>query len=217
MTNTKTLFATILLASAATSSAAVLSYDDGTAESGFGAGSASAIWMVRYATPTPGVTQVSEIGAMFGSAALPGQSGGNGVALTFGVWSDPNGDGNPTDGLLLAFGPGVTASVDTNTVVTFTFGAPVTVATNNFFVGYALPGNGGFPASLDTGTPIPNTSWGFIGTDINTLGNNGAPFDLNTISPGNVIIRATVVPEPGSMMTLGAAGLLGMMRRRRRA
>lgn len=197
--------------------AAVLLNDDGTADMSF-VGPSTSIWMERYTTPSPGFTQVTGMSTAFGFPGInPGTSIANGTALTFCLWSDPNGDGNPSDGLLLISGNGVSAAENTNTFVNYLFASPVTVSTANFFVGYMMTtGAGQAPLGYDSDTSLANTAYAFFGSDINTLATNGAPLDLNTVSPGTAMIRALVtVPEPSAAILFGVGVLIAAVRRRR--
>lgn len=194
--------------------AQTLSHDDGLG-SNINTGTTSSLWLVRYATPTPGVTQVSGLSAAFGPDTNP--SFPNGQALTFGLWSDPNGDGNPSDAVLLASGAGSTANVTTGAFVTFSFAAPVTVATSNFFVGYYMPAAPNSYIYFDNNNSLPNTTWLLIApSDTVNLANNapGNTFDLNGFSPGVGMVHAELgvaaVPEPATVLAgLGAAFLSG--------
>ena len=198
--------AAFIVLGATPAGAVLLVHDDGTAETTFGAySSIDTIWLVHYNTPdlTP-YWAVSDVRAVFGSPVSPGYSGGNGQALTFGVWSDPNGDGNPADGLLLGSGSGVTSFVDT-----ITFGAPVELTTSSFFVGYYLPVNNTFPVGFDRSTPLTGTSYALLGNTLSDLSLNSAPYDLSDSDSGVSMISADVVAVPEPANALGVLLLLG--------
>lgn len=201
-------------------SAQTLGYDDGSGTN-VNTGATSSLWLVRYATPAPGSTQVSGLSAAFGPDTNPGFP--NGQALTFGIWSDPNGDGNPSDAVLLDSGSALTANVTTGAFVDFTFSSPVTVNTTNFFVGYYMPAAPGSYIYYDPDNSLPNTTWLLIApSDTSNLANNpsGNTFDLTTFSPGVGMIHAqlgvTAVPEPATVATGLGAALLGAWSARRR-
>jgi len=194
-------------------SAQTLSYDDGLG-SNINTGATSSLWLVRYATPTPGVTQVSGLSAAFGPDSNPNYP--NGQGLTFGLWSDPNGDGNPSDAVLLASGLGVTANVTTGAFVNFSFAAPVTVTTSNFFVGYYMPAAPNSYIYFDNNNSLPNTTWLLIapGDTVNLANNSpGSTFDLNGFSPGVGLVHAELgvaaVPEPATVLAGLGAALMG--------
>lgn len=202
-------------------SAQTLSYDDGSG-SNINTGATSSLWLVRYATPAPGTTQVSGLSAAFGPDTNPTYP--NGQGLTFGVWSDPNGDGNPSDAVLLASGSGATANVTTGAFVDFTLASAVTITTNNFFVGYYMPAAPNSYIYYDNNSSPANTTWLLIApSDTVNLSNNspGNTFDLTTFSPGVGMIHAQLgvaaVPEPGTILAgLGAVSLGGWSLWRRR-
>jgi hypothetical protein len=83
--------------------------------------------------------------------------------VTIAVWSDPNGDGDPTDGLLLGSVAGTIQNEGTDTFVNYTFSPPVDVsAFTSFFVGDMTPANGGpehFFQGLDENGPLHMQSW----------------------------------------------------------
>jgi hypothetical protein len=178
-------------------SAQVLSYDDGSRNNGVTSNATPSLWLVRYATPAPGTTQVSGLSAAFGVVGNPAYP--DGQALTFGIWSDPNGDGNPSDGVRLSSGTGVTANVATGAFVTFNFPSPVTVATSNFFVGYYMPSAPNSYVTTDSSTSPLNTTWALLNpTSTTTLASNNpaSTFDLATLFTGVGMIRANLGPPP---------------------
>src|SRR5262249_14741312 len=120
----------------------------------------------------------------------------DGLPYTAVLWSDPNGDGQPDDAVVLATAPGVVASQGTNTFII----TPITPtgATTHFFVGFLITQVAGqFPAAFDESAPIFDRSFvagAFTpgGGDINCLTCNDLP-----VAPienyglfGNWLIRA---------------------------
>ena len=80
----------------------------------------------------------------------------NGLPYTAVLWSDPNGDGSPTDAVVLAMAPGVISQAGTDTFITTAI-PPTMVTTANFFVGFLITHTAGqFPAAFDeTRTNFP--------------------------------------------------------------
>ena len=64
--------------------------------------------------------------------------------MTIAVWSDPNGDGDPSDAALLGSVAGTVQNSGTDTFINYTFSPPVDVsAFSSFFVGDLTPMNNG--------------------------------------------------------------------------
>ncbi|MEO8951140.1 MAG: dockerin type I domain-containing protein [Chthoniobacterales bacterium] len=172
-------------------------YDDGTSEQGVGFGNGSqnfeGIWLNQFAV-IPGQTSITSVQVAWGSPLFPGFAP-NGTPVTIGVWSDPNGDGDPTDSLLLGSVTGTVQNSDTDTFVTYTFASAVNLpaGATSFFIGDMTPMNNGpqeFWQGQDTSDHAPNKSW--------VVANSaGTPVDLNTL--GNNDLRETI----------DSAGLLG--------
>ncbi len=111
------------------------------------------------------------------------------------LWSDRNGDGNPTDAAVLATASGVISNQGTDTFITTNF-PPTVVTTSNFFVGFFIShGAGQFPAAFDETAPtFSNRSYvaGGANGDFHNLNNNDlpvAPIESYGL-PGNWLIRA---------------------------
>ena len=128
--------------------------------------------------------------------------------MTIAIWSDPNGDGNPTDGLLLGSVAGTIQNEGTDTFVNYTFNPPVDVsAFTSFFVGDMAPANGGpehFFQGIDETPPSHVRSWiaangDGSNVDINTIGNNDLIGTIDSFGlPGNWLIRADTGGGGGS-------------------
>ena len=128
--------------------------------------------------------------------------------MTIAIWSDPNGDGDPTDGLLLGSVAGTIQNEGTDTFVNYTFSPPVDVsAFTSFFVGDMTPMNNGpehFFQGLDENGPLHMRSWIAANgdgspVDINTIGNNDLIGTIDSFGlPGNWLIRADTGGGGGS-------------------
>jgi hypothetical protein len=178
--------------------------DDGTAEDAIGLTAGGDIIALNEFAVTPGNETIKTVSIAWGTPAFPDPSL-NGLPYTVAIWSDPNGDGNPNDAVLLNTAGGVVASQGTDTFITTDI-PDTTITTANFFVGFLLTQNAGqFPAAFDQSAPtFSNRSYvagGSAGTgDINNLNNNELPvaaiesFGL----VGNWLIRADSegVPTP---------------------
>ena len=169
-------------------------YDDGTIESSIGVqpANSSIVWMNGF-TVKPGATTITSIALTFGRPVAARSNLVNGQPVAIYLWSDPNGDGNPSDAKVLRGVSGVTANVDTNTFNVFPI-TPITLPVgSHFFVGAILT-EWGFqvPGSIDLNRRMHNSwirGWGpGIFPDPNNI---GATINLdNTSVPGSFMIRA---------------------------
>lgn len=193
--------------------------DDGTSENGVGLQAAGATFMALNSfSITGGNNIIISISIAWGTPAFP-NSTLNGLTYTAVLWSDPNGDGSPTDAVVLATAPGVIAGADTNTFILSPI-TPTTVLTTNFFVGFIITQATAtqFPAALDQTDPdLPNRSFAVVGSNINNL--SGAITIESAGLPGNWLIRANAIPEPSTyaLVGVGLVGLIFLHRRRRQA
>jgi len=176
--------------------------DDGSAEDGVGFGNGAqnfeSLWMNHFDV-IAGQTMITTVSVAWGTPLFPDPSN-NGTPVTIAVWSDPNGDGDPTDGLLLGSVAGTIQNEGTDTFVDYTFNPPVDVsAFTSFFVGDMTPANNGpehFFQGLDETPPSHNQSWIAANgdgspVDINTIGNNDTIGTIDSFGlPGNWLIRA---------------------------
>jgi hypothetical protein len=156
--------------------------DDGTAEDsvGFGNGSQNfeSLWFNQFAV-IAGQTMISTVSVAWGTPAFPDPSM-NGTPITIGIWSDPNGDGNPSDAVLLGQVSGTIQNAGTDTFVNYSLNPPVDVsAFTSFFVGDMTPMNNGtehFFQGIDETPPMHRQSW------VAAM-SSGGPVDF--VHPGN--------------------------------
>ncbi len=161
--------------------------DDGMAEDSVGLTAGGSLVALNEFPVSGGNNVITSISIAWGTPAFPDPSL-NGLPYTAVLWSDPNGDGSPTDAVVLAMAPGVISQEGTNTFLT-TVIPPTMVTTANFFVGFLISHAAGqFPAALDESAPIPNRSWVDATANINDL--SGAITIESAGLPGNWLIRA---------------------------
>ena len=181
---------------------AVYMIDDGTAEDAVGFGNGiqnfQAIWFNQFDV-IPGQTMISTVSVAWGTPASPDPAM-DGTAITIGVWSDPNGDGNPSDAVLLGQVDGTIQNSGTDTFVDYTLSPPVDVgAFSSFFVGDLTPMNNGpeeFFQGIDQNSTLHRQSWvagNSDGSDVDFVnpGNNDTVGLIDDFGiPGNWLIRA---------------------------
>ena len=162
--------------------------DDGTAEDSIGLTSGGTFAAVNSFPVSGGNNVITSISIAWGTPAFPDPTL-NGLPYTVGLWSDPNGDGSPTDAVLLAQAPGIIAAAGTDTFITTPI-PPTMVTTTNFFVGFLITHTAGqFPAAFDETAPtLPNRSWVAITSSISDL--SGAQTIESAGLVGNWLIRA---------------------------
>ncbi len=190
--------------------------DDGTSENSVGLTAGGAVgWLVGFG----GIGEsnsISAISTTYGTPLFPGGYGPTGP-VTVAVWDDPNDDGDPTDGVLLATATATVSagSIDTDVFQTVTLTSPVT-ANGIFFVGAVVNHPAGqFPAPLDQssgggGCASGPGSWVFGDTtgtaNLMTLSaNNVPPASAAGVGlPGNWLLRVACAPgSTGTPFCLG--------------
>src|SRR5438067_3058872 len=162
--------------------------DDGTAEDSVGLTNGGNLLCLNSFPVSGGNNLITSISIAWGTPAFPDPSL-NGLPYTAYLWSDPNGDGSPTDGVVLASAPGVVAREGTDTFLTTNL-PPTMVNTANFFVGFVIThAPGQFPAAFDETPPtLPNRSWVSIGGNPNNM-SDAVPIESVGLV-GNWLIRA---------------------------
>jgi len=191
--------------------------DDGTAEDGVGFGNGvqnfESLWMNQFDVIS-GQTMITTVSVAWGTPFFPDPSN-NGTPVTIAIWSDPNGDGDPHDAVLLGSVAGTIQNEGTDTFVDYTFSPPVDVSgLTSFFVGDMTPMNNGpehFYQGLDETPPSQMRSWIAANSDgspvdINNVGNNDTIGTIDSFGlPGNWLIRAdtggAVSPTPTSTVS----------------
>src|SRR6478672_4424449 len=102
---------------------AVYQLDDGTMEDsvafGNGLQNFESLWFNHFDV-IAGQTSISTVSVAWGTPIAPDPSQ-NGTPVTIAVWSDPNGDGSPTDAVLLGSVAGTVQNSSTDTFVDYTF------------------------------------------------------------------------------------------------
>src|SRR5206468_916779 len=144
---------------------AVYMIDDGTAENavawGNGLQNEEALWFNQFDV-VAGQTMISTVSVAWGTPLFPDPAM-DGTPVTIAIWSDPNGDGDPSDGVLLGSVAGTIQNSGTDTFIDYTFSPPVDVsAFTSFFVGDMTPMNNGpehFFQGTDEDSTLHRQSW----------------------------------------------------------
>src|SRR6476659_8006783 len=185
--------------------------DDGTAEDSVGLTAGGNLLVLNSFPVSGGNNVITSISCAFGTPLFPDPTL-NGLPYTAVLWSDPNGDGSPTDAVVLAQAPGVVSNAGTDTFITTTI-PPTMVTTANFFVGFLITHAAGqFPAAFDETPPtLPTRSWVDATSNINHL---RAAITIESAGlVGNWLIRAdgntggptpTATPSPTPTATCAA-------------
>ena len=170
--------------------------DDGTSEDSIGLTAGGDFIVLSEFAVVPGSETITSVDIAWGTPNFPDPTL-NGLPYTVCVWNDPDGDGNPTDAVLLTTAKGVVTQQGTDTFINTPI-PPTTITTPNFFVGLLITqASGQFPCAFDESNPLSNRSyWAGDSTphsgDIMDLNNN--EFPVVTIESagllGNWLIRA---------------------------
>ncbi len=128
--------------------------DDGTAENSIGVLDGGDLIALNEFAVVPGSETITSVSIAWGYPASPDPSL-NGLPYTVAVWSDPDGDGDPMDAVLLTTSPEMISMASTDTFITTPI-TPTTITTPNFFIGFLIPrlASGQFAASEDTTRPM---------------------------------------------------------------
>jgi hypothetical protein len=179
--------------------------DDGTAEDGVGFGTGlqnfEALWFNQFDVIS-GQTTIASISIAWGTPSIFDPDI-NGTPITIAVWSDPNGDGKPSDSVLLGSANGFMVNSGTDTFVTYPFTPAITLPAGaiSFFVGDRTPMNDGPEhvwQAIDENSTLFRQSWvaGMVDgspVDLEHPGNNNFLGIIDDFGiPGNWLIRADV-------------------------
>jgi hypothetical protein len=183
---------------ASSSQALVYSLDDGTGS--FGEGRSPNFTFGNHFIVVPGGEIITSVSIAW--------SDGNGTPVTIKLWSDPNGDGNPNDAILLSSVAGLVANAGTDTFNTYDI-PDVHLFLPSFFVGASLTGAplGVTFARADSTPPSANQSWVASAADFSgssPLVETGEDFMVRANAIGLL-----AVPEPVSLalLAIGVAGI----------
>lgn len=209
MKRVATLFALLLSASAA--SAYTYQIDNGNYADSWTFTNGNTTWANHF-TAVSGNNVIDKVLIAFGDNSNQNM---NGQSVTIKLWNDPNGDGNPSDAVLLTSYLGTVANAGTTLFNEFDIAN--TAVASSFFVGASLVAEYGttgmmYPASIDDQLGVD--SWLWSGDDPSNAYNIGTVYER-----GSFMVRATTVdnsvPEPGSLALLGIglAGLGGFRRK----
>jgi hypothetical protein len=168
---------------------------DGTTENSIGTNNpAHDILWITSQGETGVTTVVKSISTAWGTPLFGGTSAPpDGSPARVGIWSDPNGDRNPTDAVLLQEVATVIAGSNTDALQTVTL-SPSVLVTGRYFIGASCAG-GTFPAPLDQSSgPGGGFHWVVGGTagpiNYNNLAGAGIPpTNEDTIAPGRWLIN----------------------------
>ena len=188
----------------------IYAIDDGTAEDavGLNIGDRADLVCLNEFAVVPGAETITSVSLAWGTPVYfdPTLDGLHYLAV---LWSDPNGDGDPSDAVVLGTAPGVISSQGTDTFLVTDLAR--TIPTSNFFVGFVVnQGVNQYPAAFDETNPLSNRSY-IAGddtppADIYDLTNN--PYAALPIEDygliGNWLIRADGASS-SPLRLLGAA------------
>jgi hypothetical protein len=160
--------------------------DDGTAEDSIqfsnGVQNLEALWFNQFDVIL-GQETIASVSVAWGSPLFPDNI--NGTPVIIAIWSDPNGDGNPSDAVLLGSTSGTIVNAETDTFVTYPFSPPVTLppGATSFFVGDMTPMNNGpvhYIQAIDENSVLFRQSWVAAMSD-------GSPVDINNVGSNDFL------------------------------
>jgi hypothetical protein len=159
-------------------------------------------------TITPGATTLTSIDVVWGSRLNPNLP--NGLSADVLLMSDPNGDGNPNDALVLQSFSTTTVNVGTDTFNNYAI-TPTTLAPGtNFFAG-------AFIRDVPTGSawiPLDTNAIGLASKNwwnVVVSGPVGPYNPMSLFGPDfTIMTRVNAVPEPATIaaLAMGAAALV---------
>jgi len=174
--------------------------DDGVSEDGLGVTAGADIGALAGHTVAAGGGKIASISVAWGGST-------NGTAAMVRVWSDPNQDGSPADGLVLGSAATTVQNAGTDTFITVPLVPPVSVGPpgTKFFVGFTLTSSD-YVVAIDQTTPVLGRNWIVASAystppldpnDLDAAYNN----PLGTLESygfdGNLMIRAEGIPAGG--------------------
>ena len=134
--------------------------DNGISNNSLGLTNGGELVSIHKFTAVGGTDTITKIKATWGSPAFPGGNVTVGAAVKVFVWSDPNQDGNPVDGVIVTQGAGVVTNVDNDVFDVYT--VPAGVVSGIFFVGASVSQIAGeFPSSMDQ-TTLPGAAVAYV-------------------------------------------------------
>ncbi len=177
--------------------------DNGGNAGGIGIGTGALIWMNHF-TVQAGAELITSIEVGYG----PGVAG---RATTFGIWSDPNNDGDPTDGVLLANFNSIPSTPNGRQIIRADIPLiDVGDAGDSFFVGARVSqgqSGGEFPAGIDSAAGAGTDSWVSVGSNMGVLANNPFPPDTLQSLGVNANFRIRAIGIPRSFTDCDSSGL----------
>ncbi len=180
-------------------------WDDGSTENLLGWTAGGTMAWIQWFDAAGGSDTISEIRIINGSALYPGYGNGNGSPVSVGIWSDPNGDGEPSDSVLLTSVNTTVQNIDTDTYQTVAI--PGGQAVNGrFFIGAWIAHNAGqFVAPMD------QNSGNIIAGRAYVFGNyNGYGGSFNPNMPGdtlnNILYEMTSIGFPTNFCVRASSG-----------
>jgi hypothetical protein len=201
-----------VMVSASTSAHAAITYanDDGSIDLFHGPTTSQSTIFINQFEVTGGQNIVQSVEAFL-------ESTGGSLAVTAGIWSDPNQDGDPTDALLLGTSA-PTVAIGAAAFEPFSLLAPVNVGPNGtkFFVGIFWQDQNIIPLLLGSdslgGVGPVGQSW------LAQYPGAADPNDLSGVlgeAPDQAyMIRANAIPAPGGCAILALSGISASRRRR---
>ncbi len=155
-------------------------WDDGSTENLLGWNAGGTMAWIQWFDAIGGSDTITEIRIINGSALAPGYGNGDGSPVSVGIWSDPNGDGNPADSVLLKRVDTTVQNIDTDTYQTVAI-SPGQPVTGRFFIGAWITHSAGqyvAPMDQNSGNIIAGRAYVFG----NYIGRGGT---FNPNNPGD--------------------------------